>query len=424
MKKGIIVLLITVLAAGLAFADLHGSAGIELGFNLDSKDWGFANPNGVSQYKFSFTVDSQKVSIGAEHSTDVWAELEASGSATISYDSSKKTDTPVVAVSASVSKANIHIGEDWTIGILNAGGAYDYVKHPFVKDSKNKPLDAVSFDGKAAPGFTVKYKEWNGGFGAAGNTDTEKYTIFAHIQTPSFKFAEDAVSVQAAGYAKLADSDKLVGAALKASYKKDKLNAGVAADLQYKSGKVFLYEAAAYAGYDFVTLNVYSTFGQLLSIGTYKDKEVKLDAKLAAEYTFEGDVPVTVSAYAQITDAIIDSREIAVGADASATVDAFEFGVGASYAIMAKTLDLYLSASYTQEKFTVYALVGTDDANFAFNFGADPALQALGVELGVTSTAIVENAELALKYHGANFVKAGDSVAALGAITASATISF
>lgn len=69
-------------------------------------------------------------------------------------------------------------------------------------------------------------------------------------------------------------------------------------------------------------------------------------------------------------------------------------------------------------------LVGTDDADFAFNFGADPALQALGVELGVTSTAIVENAELALKYHGANFVKAGDSVAALGAITASATISF
>ena len=50
------------------------------------------------------------------------AENLNSGSATISYDSSKKTDTPVVVASVSISKVNIHIGDDWTIGILNAGG--------------------------------------------------------------------------------------------------------------------------------------------------------------------------------------------------------------------------------------------------------------------------------------------------------------
>ena len=52
MKKGIIVLLITVLAAGMAFAGLTGSAAINLGYDLDSKDYGFAN-DAKATYKFT-----------------------------------------------------------------------------------------------------------------------------------------------------------------------------------------------------------------------------------------------------------------------------------------------------------------------------------------------------------------------------------
>lgn len=428
MKKGIIVLLITVLAAGMVFAGtLTGSAGISFSYDLDSKKWGFENSDGGLKYTFKFSVDTASAGV-SDHTTNVWAEVAATAEATISASKATSTASSSVVTKIAtlqVSKANIHIGEDITIGILNAGGAYDYAAHPFLKGADGYALDAVSFAGKSAPGFTVSYKDWNGGFGAEGNTASETYTLFAHLETPSFKFAEDAVSVQAAAYAKFADSDKVVGAALAASYGADKLSASVAADLQYMSGNIFIYEVAANAGYDFVTLDVYSTFGKLLYIGgTYGDTDVKLDAKLAAGYTFEGDVPVTVEGYAQITDAILDIREIVVGASASATVDAFKFGVGASYAIKAKELGLNLSVSYTQDMFTAYALVGTDDIPFAFDFAADPALESLGVELGITSTAIVENAILSLVYSGANFVKSGDSVAAMGAITASATISF
>jgi hypothetical protein len=56
MKKGIIVLLITVLAAGMVFADFSGDAYIQFNADLDNKDYGFANGN---DFGFSFTVDSE-----------------------------------------------------------------------------------------------------------------------------------------------------------------------------------------------------------------------------------------------------------------------------------------------------------------------------------------------------------------------------
>ncbi len=418
MKKGIIVLLITVLAAGMVFAGtLTGSAGISFGYDLDSKKWGFENPTGL-KYTFKFSVDTASAGV-SDHTTNVWAEVAATAEATISVtNATKDTDTVGTKIATfKVSKANIHIGEDITIGILNAGGAYDYAAHPFLKDADDDALDAVSFAGKSAPGFTVSYKDWNGGFGAKGNTASETYTLFAHLETPSFKFAEDAVSVQAAAYAKFADSDKVVGAALAASYGADKLSASVAADLQYMSGNIFIYEVAANAGYDFVTLDVYSTFGKLLYIGSpYGDTDVKLDAKLAAGYTFEGDVPVTVEGYAQITDAILDMREIVVGASASATVKQVKAKVEATYKIMAKSLAPTLTVTYTHDMFKATAKLA-----MGFAFGAEEALTSLKPELSVESTKLVENATLALSWKNAQF--AGSSKKN-GAITASATIKF
>ncbi len=441
MKKGIIVLLITVLAAGMVFAGtLTGSAGISFGFNLDKKDWGFKNSSDL-KYTFKFEIDTASAGI-SDHTTDVWAEVAATAQATISASKAPKTGELKAQISTlKISTANIHIGEV-TIGILEAGGKYDYAADyhknsdgSAVNDTVISNKKAMSYDEDkgfgyldlVALGFTVSYKEWAAGFGANGDTDDKTYTVLAHAQTKAFTFAEG-LTAQVAGLAYLSDSNgKVASASAKVAYAADKLSAGVAGDFQYAEKK-FVFEVAANAKYDFVTLNVYTTAGVLTKDSDKYDDDhpVKLDAKLAAGYTFneEGDVPVTVNGSVEATNVLVKGREINVAANASAKVDAFTFGAGASYAIMAKSLGLNLSVSYEHEKFTAYALVGTDDVGFEFKFGADPALQSLGVELGISSTTIVENATLALVYSGANFVKSGDSVAAKGAITASATISF
>ena len=85
MKKGIIVLLITVLVAGVAFAGtLKGSAGLSFKVDLDAKTWGFSNDK-AWEYSFDFEFDTTKVEVG-EHKTDLWAELAISGSATTGLD--------------------------------------------------------------------------------------------------------------------------------------------------------------------------------------------------------------------------------------------------------------------------------------------------------------------------------------------------
>ena len=406
MKKGIIVLLITVLAAGMVFAGtLTGSAGISFGFDLDKKDWGFTNTTST-KYTFKFELDTTEAG-KADHETNIWAEIAAKASAEMNEKGFKLT-------AASISKADIHIDEV-TIGILNAGGAYDYAKHFDVDDDGNPIQDTLKMAGKVAPGFTVSYSDWKGGFGATGNTEDETYTVFAHVQTPTFKFVEG-LETQAAAYAVIKDNDgSYFGGAVKASYATDKLAVGAAADLQYAAEK-FNYEANAYVGYAFVTAYAY--------VAPKGEEDTQLDAKVAAAYTFEFDGGVTVAAagYAGIYDAIVDARLFKIGAEAKATVNPVEVSLGAEFAFNEDTSELAIAAgvTYTHEVFVASASLA-----MGFDFKADEALVALQPTLSISSAKIVENATLALTWKGADFAKnAKDEVTAKGAITASATIAF
>ena len=52
-------------------------------------------------------------------------------------------------------------------------------------------------------------------------------------------------------------------------------------------------------------------------------------------------------------------------------------------------------------------------------------ITAIKIEAGIKSTKIIENAEIGLKYTGANFVKnASDEITKKGAVTAYVTIAF
>ncbi len=413
MKKGIIVLLITVLAAGMAFAGLTGSAAINLGYDLDTKKYGFENVQGM-KYSFTFVVDAATPEV-AEHQTNIWAEIAASGKATISVkDATSTAAVPVLKIAElKIKKANIHIN-DITIGILNAGGAYNYAAD-YHLDDDGEPL-TNKVETKAAtilevPGFTVSYDGYGAGFGLTGNSGAETYKVLAHVQTKQFEFVEG-LTAQAAAHAYVANDAKQFYFAAKTAYKADKLSAGAAGEIKINDSK-FDVEAAANASYDFVYANLY-----FYTLATDRDADVKarLDAKLGAGYTFGEDVEVSVNGYVDAVDVIKDVREITIGADASATVSPVSVFGKASYGIYGKKLALEGKVTYNHEVFTAYAQLKA-----ALAIGADPALTSLKPELSVSTDKIVENATLALTWKGADFAK---GVEKKGAITASATIKF
>ncbi len=429
MKKGIIVLLITVLAAGMAFAGLTGSAAINLGYNLDTKNYGFEN-DAKATYKFKFSFDTASAEV-AEHQTNVWAEVAAEASAYIEYSKkdaesgytgsiSKITGTivegkPVIdfgTVKITVKKANIHVN-DITFGILNAGGAYNYAAD-YHLDDNGKPLTNKVFTKEAmAPGFTVSYDGYGAGFGFTGKSDAETYKVLAHVQTKQFEFVEG-LTAQAAAHAYVADNAKQFYFAAKTAYKADKLSAGAAGEIKINDSK-FDVEAAANASYDFVYANLY-----FYTLAAERDADVKarLDAKLGAGYTFGEDVEVSVNGYVDAVDVIKDAREITIGADASATVSPVSVFGKASYGIYGKKLALEGKVTYNHEVFTAYAQLKA-----ALTIGADPALTSLNPELSVSTDKIVENATLALTWKGAEFAE-GAAAKKNGAIKASATIKF
>ena len=441
MKKGIIVLLITVLAAGMAFATFEGSAKISLGYDFDVNDgkqlWGFANTNGVSKYEFKFTFDTQSVAVGADHQTNIWAEIAASGEAYIKEDRTIKGDSKISA-------ANIHIN-DVTIGILGAGGAYSYASD-YHKDTNGKTInnivgsnvnlldpkfkaDGIAFDKYstfAANGFTFEYAGFKGGFGANGDKKVGTYNVLAHVQTKEIDV--DGFKAQAALFGYIGEQYKAGAASVKAGYAADKLSASVAGDLQViKDGEadaVFSAEAAANARYDFVVLDVYmlagakATQAKNIKLNTgvmYDDNHiVKLDGRLGAEYEIKEGI--TVSGSVDATDVLIEKREINIEAGAEATIAPMKYEAGVSYAIYAKELAPSAKVTYTHEIFTAYAGI---DAKIGF--GDEVSLNALKPEVGISSKSVVENAELALTWKGSDFAKGVDKK---GAITASATIKF
>ncbi|MBR2281705.1 MAG: hypothetical protein IJ863_03675, partial [Spirochaetales bacterium] len=322
MKKGIIVLLIAVLVAGFAFAGkFTGSAAIEFEVDLNAQEWGFANIT-KGKYSFNFELDTTKVAIGEEHQTDVWAELAAEATAFVKLSNGALGTNVVVdpKYTAKITVANIHVG-DITFGILNAGTAVNFASSYYDDDDDGDPdFDTVQGGSKLVAGFTVSYKDWFGGFGAEGSwaTDPATYKVFAHVATPDFKFAEDAVSVKAGVYAFVTDKDTTnktyFGGAAKADYTSDKFDAGAAADLQYGvAAEKFLYEASAYADLKFVenwpiSINVYATPGALTGIAAYAGdyaESLKLDAKVSTSGSvdFNEDTKLGIGAYVEARDA-------------------------------------------------------------------------------------------------------------------------
>ena len=436
MKKSIIVLLIAVLFAGFAFAGtLKGSAGLE--FNVDLKKatrtWGFRN---ASEWKYSFEFEYDSTAVELNGEGKLWAELAINASAWIGLEDAAGASGAVTGeYEVELSKANIHIGDDLVIGILNEGAGKDFAHHYWLDpDTGEIIINYVKDDHEAANigGFTVTYKDWVGGFGAKGTwaTDPAEFTFYGHGATPEFKFAQDQVKVQAGGYAAYSNNTNVferasfAGAGAKAEYAADKLTAYAGIDAMYDAG--FRYEALAQATYligekGFVGADAFTANGQFRGYTGDDENKPILDADVYASYILDvnEDVKVNLFGSVEITDALVADREIVAYASEAATVKEFTFTLSETYLVYAKGLRLMARVDYKAEKFAAWAQVDP-----WFSFGEKTTMTKLGVGCGISTTAIIDKAELGLKYTRADFAKVGDAIKDEGLVTAYVTIAF
>ena len=426
MKKGIIVLLIAVLVAGFAFAGtLTGSASISFGVNLDEKTFGFANST-AAKYNFKFEFDTTKVEV-SEHQTELWAEIAAEATAYIKVKDGGLTGGTAIQgnYEVKITKANIHVGE-WTFGILDAGTAVNYAKSYYKNNDGSATYDLVKGGSKVVPGFTVEYQGWKGGFGLKGNWLDDQFSVnvFAHGQTKAFKFgANEEFSAQAGGYvhyyrgALVGAEPKNAGGAVKVAYAADKFSADAAADLKIEreaGENTFKFEAAANATY---TINENGKAGLNVYATNALGEDIKLDAKAWANYNFDFDgTKLETTAYVDVRDILTDERTYEVKATEKLTLDkvVLEFSetygymnvtVLDPYAIEAYAFKFTAKATYKAEKFTATAAI--DGLTFGKLTVGDESLTAmvLKASCGISSKAIIENAEIGATYKGFGFYK-------------------
>ena len=385
MKKGIIVLLITVLAAGMVFADFSGDAYIQFNADLDNKDYGFANGN---DFGFSFTVDSEVTKINGE--SPIHAVVEATANLIVDSKAGDKGSDVFASDGGSygygiifnLKKAMI-VGENWTVAITGAKSAYNYASASAFQVASKSGKDSFGYayynkySGASysvayskAPGLTVTYNGYTASFGFT-RTGAKGTAVSATIETKEFSFSDNAVKVQAAAEAskKAGVKDVNLGISAKATIALDEVSIKVATDVGIEGIRTdevkVQFDASLAASYDFLSATAYLFKGTLLA-KTYKD--FYLEATLAANLS-KFEVPVSISFKAKN---LVDKSDAGVVLSTSASYSQDAITAGASFGLNSKTSAWTLNAYgiYAAEKFTAGGNVYYSSATKAVSFGA------------------------------------------------------
>ena len=276
MKKISAVLLIAVLAGGLVFAGFSGEASVTGSYNLDSKDYGFANGTNVK-----FDLDFVKELGSAKGEGAIFAEINATLALKL-YDGEKGLDAadPIdakIIPIAKIDSAKIY-GENWSVDITGVPGVADFAESPIDTSTVKYEDDDYGFDKadytsketwkigyQKAPGLAVTLYGYTLGVGgkhvAESNIETDVKKVYAgtdisaYLGTPDISLA-DGMTLKAAatfyqnhtnnitdpkkakkGEAVPDDYDtkrgRAVGGSLKFAYESDSIKASIAADLGY-----------------------------------------------------------------------------------------------------------------------------------------------------------------------------------------------
>lgn len=419
MKKLSAVLLIAVLAAGFAFAALTGSANVDFGVDLDGNSWGFVNTKGI-EGSLTFKVDTN--SLGSVGEGDIYAEIV--GTYTIGLKiapTGVNTGATTTTATLKITDANVHIGEDLVIGILNAGGGYSYATAYYTNDDGDYLFDGGVELPSSSNGLKVSYKDYTFGFdiGRAGGVGTPT-RIFAQAQTPSMDLAEG-VTAQAAVAGKYTVNSTTpvvtkaidAGIAAKASYASDALSIDAAGqariqgdlELNPKFKDMLTFEGLLTVAYDPITLNVFAFRGVDPDDATAVYAK-KLDAKIAGT--------VDIFTVAVESRNILDAAKRYISLSASADMDPITPSLAVKYTFNDKILVVTPKVVYTAEKYSATAKVAV-----SLDFDAAKLIAGIAPTLTLKSTKIVDNATLKLEWAGADFITKKN-----GKITASCLIEF
>ena len=204
MKKTIAILLVAVLAVSSVFAGFSGKATVGLGYNWETKEYGFSNGTG-----FDVNVDLATAEAGNVAEGDIYAGIKATMGVKVAnkasegtkgswiYDSNSETNGKYgLGLMLSLDEAYV-AGANWKVAITGTQGATSYAKSftthkDAVKDAfGNKTTDEKDvaddvtgdyFSFNKAPGVTVEVAGFKAsvGFNGSENETTEKefkYTV-------------------------------------------------------------------------------------------------------------------------------------------------------------------------------------------------------------------------------------------------------
>ncbi len=435
MKKILTIALVALLAASSVFAGLSGKATISLGYDTESKSYGFVNGKG-------FSLDLDLASETAENvgEGDVYAGVKATMGLKVA--NRRGTNGSIYANNGNIGlgvlfslKEAYVAGADWKVAITGtqsgpdfAASAIDTEFDDWSKDSfgnKSKTPDYASFVAKSysvsvnkAPGFTATYKDWKVALGFEGGKADEKtgtpdyFNYHASVFTPSIVLA-DGLTVKAAavasGIKNATDTTKTTnyisgqvvesvsvynasknfdafGGSLELAYASDTFSGKLAADFGMEKTVgtdkfVPGLDVAANAVISGFTVDVYYQYKNWISA------QVKADLN-----TFE--IPVVLTVYGKNLADKNEGQEL--GGKAEATLSAFTVSAGGSYALSSKKLALSGAVEYKAEKFKAGA-----GMNFSKVLTEDGAKQ-LYANASIESDTLVPGATLTLAY-GPNY---------------------
>lgn len=457
MKKISTVLLVLALASTMVFASLTGSATVELGYNLDSSDYGFLNGNGFKA-NFVFVEDLVK----REGEQDVSVRVDAEFSLKFSTGKDEVPGVPgkwydSTELALKLNKAEVFSGDLWLVGITGMNKASNYAVSSIEK-SGSKAVSAVN-DFDTTAGLYAKVAGYKVSLGLTGNVNKNNAIVATTFETPEYELMEGLKLGAAANFMFKRDAgkDKFVpGASLKLSYEAEDLGkVSLASDIYYTSAaKKVLSDLALNLTFDPVTFDLYyaSIFNTTtVTLVNAYDHLLSAQAKVDLK---SYEIPLRLTVYSKDmlkvqdtgldveTDIVVEPEvktEVKDGDKVEVKVEDKGVKVTLSAGAGVKLNYNLLADPVVEGAKTWHANLGLKTVHRYFDLGAKLSVSGpftnpgktnvvLGASAYVETEALVDGLKLGLSYtNGDDLLKGASGVATtkqLGKVMTYATISF
>ena len=407
MKKVFSVLTVAVLAVSTVFAGFSGSANVDLGYNFENGDYGFANGTGVV-FDYELTSEAGE----AKGEGDVYASIKGSLSLTMGNDpdnpDSDLDEGFPVHVTAAIKEAKV-AGENWSVSILGSGKGLNYASSAIdtYKDNGRKLAETFKPAYESGPGVEVSVPYVTAGFGFKGNSKTDAYALNGYLKSDAFELTKGLTLEGGLQAYKANGTRASVAFGGKLAFTNDKMSASVATDMAVsftKDDAKFDADAAAAFAMDMVSIDVfYAT----------KNHDASVENLLSAKVGLTFD-PVKVVVTGKD---LVNKQNLGLGLDFEA-MEGLVFSVNAGYGIKDEKLSVGAGVDYEGDLFNTGLSVG-----FTRDFNAEK--NGLTLDAYVSTTALIPGAELSLSYGEGAYPAVQNLLDKhYGAVTASCGIAF